>query len=215
MEGRSLSEIRRDYASRQLTRADLAPVPWEQLERWLADAAGVDPEDYNAMHLATVGVGGMPSGRIVLARGVGPEGVTFYTTYASMKGRELHEVPRAAVTFFWRELERQVRIQGEVVRVSAEESDRYFASRPRESQIGAWASAQSEVVPAGEDLRVRFEAMADRFKDAATVPRPAEWGGFRIRFDVMECWQGRPSRLHDRWRYERSGPGWEVNQLFP
>lgn len=167
------------------------------------------------MHLATVGTNGRPSGRIVLARGIGPEGVTFYTNYASQKGRELDEVPRAALTFFWRELERQVRIEGDVGRVSAAESDRYFASRPRESQLGAWASAQSEVVPEGTDLHAVVAAVTERFKDVSEIPRPDGWGGFRVQFGTLECWQGRPSRLHDRWRYERTSEGWDLLQLFP
>jgi len=193
----------------------LASVPWEQLERWMTDAAEVDPEDYNAMHLATVGAEGGPSGRIVLARGIGPDGVTFYTNYNSQKGRQLREVPRAALTFFWRELERQVRIEGGVEQVSAAESDRYFASRPRESQIGAWASAQSAVVPEGTVMDEVVAAVAHQFDATTTIPRPEGWGGYRVRFDSMECWQGRPSRLHDRWRYDRTDGGWNVVQLFP
>ena len=215
MDSASLTDVRRDYGSRRLDRAALAPTPWEQLERWLAEAAEVDPEDYNAMHLATVGAGGMPSGRIVLARGVAPDGVTFYTNYNSLKGRELTGSPVAALTFFWRELERQVRIQGEVFRVSAEESDRYFASRPRESQIGAWASAQSELVPADVELERLRDEVAHRFESVEAIPRPEGWGGFRVEFGTLECWQGRPSRLHDRWRYQRSAGVWEVVQLFP
>jgi pyridoxamine 5'-phosphate oxidase len=215
MDGVSLFDVRRDYASRRLAREDLATTPWEQLEAWLAQAAEVDPEDYNAVHLATVGSDGMPSGRIVLARGVSPAGVTFYTNYRSAKGRELEHAPRAAMTFFWKELERQVRIQGPVVRVPEEESNAYFASRPRSSQLGAWASEQSEPLPKGENLEARLEAVQRRFADTAEIPRPPDWGGFRLGFGSMECWQGRPSRLHDRWCYVASGSVWQLVQLFP
>jgi pyridoxamine 5'-phosphate oxidase len=215
MDGASLIDVRKDYASRRLIREDLAATPWEQLEAWLAEAAEVDPEDYNAVHLATVGSDGMPSGRVVLARGVSPEGITFYTNYRSAKGQELEAAPRAAMTFFWKELERQIRIQGPVTRVPEAESDAYFASRPRSSKLGAWASEQSAHVPEGETLEARLEAVQRRFGDTDHIPRPPDWGGFRLGFGTMECWQGRPSRLHDRWKYVPSGAGWQPMQLFP
>lgn len=215
MDGASLFDVRKDYSSRRLTRENLAKSPWEQLDAWLAEAAEVDPEDFNAVHLATVGPDGMPSGRVVLARGVSPEGITFYTNYRSAKGQELAAAPRAAMTFFWKELERQIRIQGIVSRVPEAESDAYFASRPRSSQLGAWASEQSARVPDNETLESRLEAVERRFADTDRIPRPSDWGGFRLSFGTMECWQGRPSRLHDRWKYVLSDGRWQALQLFP
>ena len=151
---------------------------------------------------------------MVLLRGVDGRGLVFYTNYESRKGRELAENPRAALLFYWEPLQRQVRIEGQVVRVPAEESDAYFARRPRDSQLGAWASAQSREIPDREALQAEMDAAAARFADRP-VPRPPHWGGYRLIPEIFEFWQGRPGRLHDRFRYLRRGERWQIRRLAP
>jgi len=207
---------RLDYRRATLAMADLDPDPIVQFNRWLAEAAAV-LEEPNAMTLATAGADGRPSARMVLLRAAAPAGFDFYSNHRSRKGLELAERPWAALVFHWPPLQRQVRVEGPVVLVPDEEADRYFAQRPRESQLGAWASPQSQAVPDRAWLEGRLADTAHRFQDAA-VPRPPHWGGYRLRPEAIEFWQGRPGRLHDRLRYRQDPPasgGWRIERLAP
>lgn len=204
-----------EYEARPLRRADVAPDPIEQFERWFEEARAESARELtNAMTLATAGSDGRPSARMVLLKGVEAEGFLFYTNYRSRKGRELAENPWAALVFWWPDLERQIRITGWVERVDEERSDAYFSDRPRESQLSAWASDQSTVVPGRASLRDRMEAARSRFEDRA-VPRPEYWGGYRLDPGEFEFWQGQPHRLHDRIRYRRKEGGWTIDRLAP
>jgi pyridoxamine 5'-phosphate oxidase len=165
------------------------------------------------MSLATVDARGRPAGRIVLLKGVDPRGFVFYTNYESRKGRDLAAHPVAALTFLWKELERQVRIEGRVEKVSAEESDAYYATRPLGSRVGAWASPQSETIENRRWLEERWAALAREHGEAP--PRPPHWGGYRVIPDYLEFWQGRLSRMHDRIAYSRAEPGWKIARLAP
>ena len=202
-----------DYANIPLRREDLDEDPIAQFDRWFEDAkAGVAvlPE---ALTLATTDEQGRPSARIVLLKGFDQSGFTFFTNYDSRKSRELAANPHAALVFWWPPLERQVRIEGTVSRVSESESNAYFATRPRGSQLGAWASNQSGTIEEGV-LEERLSEIEKRFADSE-VPRPPHWGGFRLRPEMIELWQGRPNRLHDRFRYLRTGDRWAIDRLAP
>lgn len=209
----TLPEMRQDYAAQGLTRADLASEPLEQFRRWFEDARGATREP-NAMTLATVDPAGRPSARTVLLKGIDDRGLTFFTNLESHKARELAANPRAALVFWWEPLARQVRFEGEVERVGDAEADAYFATRPRGSQMGAWASAQSTVIPDRAALEAAEQACQARFGDGP-VPRPAFWGGFRLVPERVEFWQGRVNRLHDRLRYTRTATAWRVERLAP
>ena len=204
------------HEDRSLDRGDLADDPIEQFRRWLADAEAAGVPLPNAMGLATADAQGIPSVRHVLLRGVDGRGFTFFTNHASRKGRQLDENPHAGLVFLWKSLDRQVSVTGAVHRVDESESNAYFASRPREAQLGAWAALQSAVLDSREALDARMIEAADRFPDA--VPRPPHWGGFLVRPDAVEFWQGRRHRLHDRFRYERdldAAGDWRIERLFP
>jgi pyridoxamine 5'-phosphate oxidase len=196
-----------------LRRADLDPDPIAQFRAWFADADAAEVPLANAIALATADAQGVPSVRHVLLRGITDEGFVFYTNHGSRKGRELEANPRAAFTLLWRELDRQISVRGTAQHLSDQDSDTYFASRPREAQVGAWASRQSEVLHDRAELEQRLEAATERF-DGEDVPRPPFWGGFLLVPETVEFWQGRQFRLHDRFRYTRSD-GWRIDRLSP
>ncbi|MBA2376038.1 MAG: pyridoxamine 5'-phosphate oxidase [Actinomycetota bacterium] len=211
---RDISELRQEYARSGLHESDLDPDPVEQFRAWLSDAFDANLVEPNAMTLATATSDGIPSARIVLLRGFDERGFCFYTNYEGRKGGELSSNPRAALVFYWGALERQVRIEGGVSRLSEEESGEYFASRPRGSRIGAWVSEQSELLEKREALEERVEELEREYADGE-IPRPHFWGGFRVEPERVEFWQGRESRLHDRLLYERGGDGWGIVRLQP
>jgi len=204
------------HEDRSLDRADLRADPIEQFGRWLADAESAGVPLPNAMGLATADARGRPSVRHVLLRGVDARGFSFFTNHDSRKGHQLAENPHAGLVFLWKQLDRQISITGDVERLDPGESDAYFETRPREAQLGAWASRQSEVLESREALDARMGEADGRFHDA--VPRPPHWGGYLLRPDTVEFWQGRRHRLHDRFRYERDAEaedGWRIERLFP
>lgn len=210
-----LASLRQEYGARGLVESDLLPDPIVMFRSWFDEAVRAGVAEPNAMTLATATPDGVPSARIVLLKGVDDGGFVFFTNYESAKGRVLAQNPRAALVFFWRELERQVRVRGPVSRVSAEESDRYFESRPAGARLGAWASHQSEILQGREELERALRDVTEQFEGAA-VPRPAHWGGYRVRPERIEFWQGRPSRLHDRIEYARaSDDSWSRVRLSP
>jgi pyridoxamine 5'-phosphate oxidase len=210
-----IAGLRQEYKLHTLDKADVDADPFAQFHRWFAEAQEAKIVEPNAMILATVNSEGQPSSRTVLLKGLDARGFTFYTSYQSRKAADLTANPRAALTFFWRELERQVNITGQVERTSAEESDAYFAVRPHGSRIGAHASIQSSVIPSRTWLEERFAELTARWPEGGTVPRPETWGGFRLLPDTIEFWQGRASRLHDRLRYTRREGAWVLERLSP
>ena len=212
----TLADLRINYSRASLDEADVAHDPFAQFDRWFKEALAAKLPEPNTMTLATVGADGRPSARIVLIKGVDERGFVFFTNYESRKGHDLAVHPQAALLFYWIELERQVRIEGRIEKTSAEESDRYFASRPLGSRIGAWASEQSAVIDSRATLEAREKAVSERYGD--NPPRPPHWGGYRLVPDSIEFWQGRPSRLHDRLLYTRdaaAAPGWTISRLSP
>ncbi len=210
-----LAAIRQDYAAGRLTEEDLLADPIAQFERWFADARRAEIHEPNAMTLATVGAGGQPSARVVLLKGVDRRGLTFFTNLTSRKSREIEANARAALVFWWGPLARQVRFEGLLEATAEAEADAYFASRPRGSQIGAWASAQSSVLPSREALEAAARSYGERFA-AGQVPRPEFWGGFRLLPVRVEFWQGQSDRLHDRLCYiKRADGGWRIERLAP
>ncbi len=209
-----VSDVRREYGLAGLSEGDLADDPVEQLRHWLDQAQDAYPEEFTSMTLATADRGGRPSARVVLLKGLDERGLVFYTNYDSRKGRDLAENPRAALVFYWPALDRQVRIEGTVEKASREESESYFLSRPLGSRLGAWASPQSRPIAGRGELEQRLREAEERFGEE--VPLPEAWGGYRVRPETVEFWQGRPSRLHDRLRYSlRPDGGWKVERLAP
>jgi pyridoxamine 5'-phosphate oxidase len=209
----NIASLRQDYMGESLNEADVSADPYTQFQRWFDEALRAELPMVNAMTLATVGADGAPSARIVLLKGIDHNGFVFYTNYMSRKGRELAGNPRAALVFHWTDLEREVRVDGSVEKVTAAESDEYFASRPLGSRHAAIASPQSEVVASRAVLEARFNAAAADHGEAA--PRPAHWGGYRVLPTSIEFWQGRPSRLHDRLLYTRQDDRWTIVRLAP
>jgi pyridoxamine 5'-phosphate oxidase len=212
-----LARLRREYGEHGLDTPDLAPEPIGMFRRWLDDAVAAGLHEPNAMTVSTVSTAGRPSSRMVLLKGLDARGFVFYTNYDSRKGRELAVNRAAALLFPWHDLQRQVRVEGTVTQVSREESEAYFAGRPRDAQLGAWASHQSEEVASRAELQAVYDEAAARF-EGGPVPCPPRWGGFRVAPEVVEFWQGRRGRMHDRLVY-RSGTGgearWTVTRLAP
>lgn len=210
----NIAKLRQDYNFKGLHEQDLDPNPFTQFKLWFDEALSASVIEPNAMLLSTVS-NGRPSARIVLLKDLDQTGFTFFTNYESKKAREMETDPFVSLTFFWKELERQVRIEGKVEKTSDAESSEYFAVRPRGSQIGAWASAQSEHLENREELEERTRLLEEKFA-GSEVPRPPHWGGYRVVPHYFEFWQGRPSRLHDRLVYEKTSEGsWEIGRLYP
>ena len=206
---------RKDYTKGVLNQASLDEGPWALLEKWVKEAVEAGISDPTAFTLTTIDESGFPHGRIVLLRDTRNEELVFYTNYLSEKGRDLVREQRAGATFFWPHAERQIRVRGHVTQVSSEESDAYFASRPRASQLGAWASTQSTSIDSREGLERQYAECEIQFKDKK-VHRPLHWGGFAMKPEVIEFWQGRASRMHDRLVCRRNGgEGWIVERLQP
>lgn len=211
----SIADLRREYTLRGLTEDDVAADPLTQFRVWFDQALAAQVIEPNAMTLATVAADGQPSARIVLLKAFDERGFVFYTNYESRKGVELAAHPRVALIFYWPDLERQVRVEGQAERVTSDESDAYFMSRPEGSRLGAWASPQSRVIAGRDVLEQRLRELQAEFHERQ-VPRPPHWGGYRVVPQMVEFWQGRPSRLHDRLRYvQQNGDSWRVERLAP
>lgn len=211
---KSIAALRREYSQQALAESEVSGNPIDQFTEWFEQAFSADLLDVNAMTLSTATKQGRPSSRIVLLKGVDEAGFRFYTNYGSRKGMELNENPYAALCFYWAPLERQVRVEGEVEKLSRSTSGGYFEQRPRKSKLGAWASKQSSKVSSREELEKRFKEIEQKFEDQE-IPLPDFWGGFLLRPQRIEFWQGRESRMHDRICYEKEGEAWNIFRLAP
>ncbi|MFO8234856.1 MAG: pyridoxamine 5'-phosphate oxidase [Bacteroidales bacterium] len=209
-----IANIRKEYLGKPLSKGNIHPDPFIQFNRWLEEALKAKVSEPTAMTLSTASASGKISGRIVLLKGVEENGFVFYTNYQSNKGKQIEENPSASLTFFWPELFRQVRIEGNIKKTSQQDSDQYFDSRPEESKISALASEQSKIIPDREYLEKQFEKIKQQYKNKKLL-RPENWGGYILYPDTMELWQGRPNRLHDRIQYIREGNQWQTQRLAP
>jgi len=211
----NIADIRRDYSHKSLSENNVDANAIKQFEKWWHEAVNSKIDEVNAMTLATASLDALPSARIVLLKEVNEKGFVFFTNYESYKAQQLAENPKACLVFFWKELERQVRITGLIEKISGKQSDEYFRSRPESSRIGAWASPQSRVIEDRDWLDEKFNELVNKMEGTA-IPRPPHWGGYIVKPVVIEFWQGRPSRLHDRIQYtlEENG-GWKIERLAP
>lgn len=206
---------RREYERGLLLEWNVDPDPIRELQKWIADATAAGVPEPSAMTIATASPDGRPSARVVLCRGIDERGLVFYTNYESRKSLEIQHNEHAALVFYWPQVQRQVRVEGITERIEGEESDAYFSSRPRGSQLGAWASDQSQVIDDRAALEARLLELEAEY-DGQSIPRPPHWGGFRVKPTVFEFWQGRRNRLHDRLRYRRTNPsGWKIERIAP
>lgn len=210
----NIADIRKDYKQRSLDESDVVKDPVQQFSKWWEEAMSSEIDEVNAMTLATADVAGKPSARIVLLKGFDENGFVFFTNYNSHKAAEIAANPFVSLVFFWKELERQVRIEGTIQKVAAEDSDAYFNSRPVGSRIGAWASPQSTVIPSREVIEKKVQELEKDFETKA-IERPPHWGGYVVAPQLIEFWQGRPSRLHDRIQYTKVENDWKIERLAP
>jgi pyridoxamine 5'-phosphate oxidase len=210
----SISDIRQEYMRESLSEGDVDQNPFLQFGRWWNEALGAEIIEVNAMTLATANAAGKPSARVVLLKGYDEKGFVFFSNYQSRKGQEIEENAQATLLFFWKELERQVRIEGKIEKISTEESDEYFHSRPEGSRIGAWSSPQSQVIKDRSIIEDNVRHYTEMFAGSA-IPRPEQWGGYRVIPEAIEFWQGRPSRLHDRILYTAENQDWIIQRLAP
>jgi len=210
-----LSKLRSEYLKASLDVSSILPDPIQQFEKWFLEALNANVMEPNAMNLSTINADNRPSSRIVLLKGIEEKKFVFYSNYQSTKGKELDQNPACALTFFWPELERQVRVEGLAERINEERSAKYFQSRPRGSQVGAWTSPQSSIIKSRSILEERAQQIEKRFEGLAVLPKPNQWGGYQVDAQVIEFWQGRPNRLHDRIQFLKIDNGWKPHRLAP
>lgn len=212
----NIQDLREDYSKQSLDESDIVNNPFQQFRIWFEEAMEAKIPEPNAFTLSTADLSGQPSARILLLKSFDEIGFVFYTNYNSRKGAQLAANPKAAMTFLWHELQRQIRIEGMVTKASEEISNAYFQSRPKASQIGAWASPQSQVIDNRSLLENNVQSLQDEYKDAETLPKPPHWGGYLLKPNFIEFWQGRPSRLHDRIAFELDeSQNWQIKRLAP
>lgn len=212
---KNISDLRENYQLSNLNRENLDLDPMIQFKSWFDEAMDSSIKEANAMSLATVNADGIPSVRTILLKELDDDGFVFYTNYESDKANDLKVNPNVALVFLWKTLERQVRIQGRISKVSEERSTNYFQKRPKGSQIGAWASNQSSIIQDKSELQAKVDALTKQYSEKDVLPKPDFWGGYKVIPFSIEFWQGRPNRLHDRFRYEKNGSGWRIDRLAP